>query len=112
MAGANPGTVVTVEVLIEQHVILEVGIGLELLRATVYGTPAAGVPQKNARQAPRQFASHLAQVLSLAGACGKLHGHVAAVVIAIPLQGFDQQIVDWKPDGSSPIRIASEQAKA
>ena len=40
VAGAQPGAVVAVEVLVEEDVVAPVGIGLELLRAAVDGPPA------------------------------------------------------------------------
>src|SRR5690349_20032735 len=41
MAGAEPGAVVAVEVLVEQNVVVPVRIGLELLGAAVDRPPAA-----------------------------------------------------------------------
>ena len=36
---------------------------------------------------------------------------IISVIMVKFLQGFDQQIIDGKPDGAAPIRIAAEQPR-
>ena len=50
MAGAQTGAVVSVEIFIEQYVILPFGIGLEFLRASVHRTTPRLVPQEDPGQ--------------------------------------------------------------
>jgi hypothetical protein len=47
VAGAEPGAIVAVEVLVKEDVIAPVGVGLELLRAAVDGSPAAFTAEKD-----------------------------------------------------------------
>ena len=54
VAGAQPGAVVAVEVLVEQEWSRQCGIGLELLRAAVDGPPAVLVAQEDAGRADRR----------------------------------------------------------
>ncbi len=62
MARAQPCTVVTVEVFVEQHVIPPMGIGLELLRAAVHRTPALLIAQEDPSEPIGDLLAHLEQV--------------------------------------------------
>ena len=62
MAGAQPGTVVAVEVLVKEDVILPMGIGLELLGTTVDGSPAMLVVQEDPCEPVRDLLTHLEEV--------------------------------------------------
>src|SRR6516162_9194486 len=59
MAGAQPGAVVAMEVLVEQDVILPVRIFLEFFRTSINRALAAGVAQEDARQSPGNLFRHL-----------------------------------------------------
>ena len=66
VAGAQPGAVVAVEVLVEQDVVAPVGIGLELLRAAVDGSPAVLVTQEDPGEPVGDLLAHLEEVHHLA----------------------------------------------
>jgi len=51
VAGADPGAVVSVEVLIEQQIVSPVGIALEFFASTEYRPPAGFIAQEDAGQA-------------------------------------------------------------
>ena len=55
MAGAQAGSVITVEVLVELNVIAPVRVFLELLLAAVHGPMALFVLQKNSAEPARDF---------------------------------------------------------
>ena len=51
MVGAQPGTVVAVEILVELQVVVPMRIGLKFFRSTVHRALALCVPEKNGRKA-------------------------------------------------------------
>src|SRR5436190_4208298 len=62
VAGAQPGAVVAMEVFVEEDVIAPMGIGLELLRAAVDGSPPVLIAEKGFGQAIRELLAHLEEV--------------------------------------------------
>src|SRR6476646_1212842 len=103
MAGADSGTVVPVEILVEQNHVAPVRICLKFIRASVYWPTAVGITQKDPRKPARDFGRNLAQVHHLARSCGALNLEAVAKIVMKLLQRFDDQIVEWKPDGTTPI---------
>ena len=69
-----------VEVFVEEDVVAPVGIGLKLLRATVDGTTAVCVTQKDAREARAQLAAHLEEIHQPSRAHRALDLEIVAVV--------------------------------
>src|SRR5271157_5183174 len=61
VTSSQPGAIVAVEVLVEQDVILPVGIFLELLCAPINGSPAILIPHKNLRQSAADLFRHFKQ---------------------------------------------------
>src|SRR5262249_55332404 len=59
VARPQPCPVVTVEVFVEQKVVPPLRVGLELLGASMDGTPASLVAQEDPRQSPRDLLGHL-----------------------------------------------------
>src|SRR5437867_9470162 len=112
MTGANAGAVVAVEVLVKQEQVAPMRVLLEFLHATVDGTPALGIAQENARQPTRQFRRHLPEGYLALGAGWKGYGQAIAVKVVKLLQRLDEQVVDWEPDRSTPVRVATEQPGA
>ena len=62
VAGPKAGAVVSVEVLVEQNVILPVRIGLEFLRASVNRPPARLIAQEDPGQPIGNFPGYLEQI--------------------------------------------------
>ena len=58
MAGAKTGAVISMEVFIEQHQLLPVGICLEFGRAAVHGTPVLAITLEDRGQSFGDFSSH------------------------------------------------------
>src|SRR5690606_21537315 len=104
------GTVVTVEVFVEQDVVAEVRVALELFGAAVDGAESVGVAQEEMGQAPGEFGGGLAKVDPAAGAGGELDFEFVAEVMVVLLQRFDHEVVDRKPDRAAPVGVAAEQA--
>src|SRR5262249_22177596 len=61
VAGAQSGSVVSVEVLVKQDVVAPVRICLELLRTTVYWPSASLISQENLREPAADLLSYLVQ---------------------------------------------------
>ena len=80
VACAQARAVVAIEVLEEEKVVPPMGIGLELLRGAVDGTPAGLVAQENAGQPGGDFAGDFEQVHPNTGAGGTLDLEIVAIV--------------------------------
>src|SRR5688572_741630 len=61
MAGSEAGSVVAIEVLVEQKEIPPVRVFLEFLRSSIHGTSAVGIPQKDASQPTRDLLGDLVE---------------------------------------------------
>src|SRR5262245_44020124 len=80
VAGAEPGAVVAVEILIEQNVIAPVRVGLELLRAAVHRPPPVLVAQEHPAEPLADLFGDLVEIHHVPGAGGTLDLEVVAVV--------------------------------
>ena len=108
MAGAQPGAIVAVEILVEQNVIAEMRIGLKFLRAAKYRPAAMLVAQEKTREPARQLRGDFRQVHLNAGAGGTFHLQFVAEIMMEPLQRFDHQIIHRKPDRPAPVGVSAE----
>ena len=80
VAGSQTRSVIAVEVLEEQDVVLPLGIGLELLRTAIHRPPARFIPQEDSGQTIGDLAGYLEQVHQLARAGGALDFEVVSVI--------------------------------
>src|SRR5579864_3136728 len=78
MARSQARAVVAVEIFVKQRIIAEIRIVLESLRAAEHRPAAAGVAQKQSRQAPRQLGCHIAEVHPPARAARELDLQILA----------------------------------
>src|SRR5215471_7227095 len=108
VAGTEARSVVAVEVLVEEYVGAPQRIFLEHLNPAVDGTPAAGVPEKNAAQPPCELLCDLIEGHLLARSRRALDREVVAVVPVVLVQRANDQSVDRHPDRTSPVRVAAE----
>src|SRR5260370_39898561 len=111
MAGANPAPIIAMKIFVEKNEIAPVRIALKKLSASCYGTAAVRIAKKNVNEPPGNFRGYLPEVGFAAGMRGALHFEIFAVVVVEFLERFHEQIVDRKPDGPAPVRIAAEQAR-
>src|SRR5271157_1255756 len=110
MTGPEARAVIAVEVLVEQDVILPVGIGLEFLRAAVHRTPAGFIPQEDPLQTIGYFMGDLEQVHQFARAGGTLDFEVVTVIEIEREHGADQHHVYRHPYRPTPVGISTEHA--
>src|SRR4051812_38064274 len=85
VTGAEPGTVVPVEVLVEQQQVTPVRVLLERGGAAVYRPPPILVLEKDRFQAPSDLLRHLVQVHPLTRS-GRTLDPEAVAVIRVVLQ--------------------------
>src|SRR5215472_5411260 len=109
MTGAEPRTIVAVEVLVEQNQIAPVRImGVNRVCA-MDGPFAHGRFQKDTRQAARQLRRDFPKCAVDARSGGALDSEFGPVIMVEFLQRFDQQEVGGEPDRTAPVGVASEQ---
>src|SRR5262245_38150807 len=108
MAGAEPGPIVAMEVLVEQNEIAPVRILLEFPGSSINRTPSLSVAQKDAGQAPAQFLSNLIEGHLLPRTGGTFNFEIIPVKGVIVQQCPDNEAIDGNPDGSTPVGVAAE----
>src|ERR1700722_14599753 len=110
MAGPEAGTIVTVEVLEEQDVVLPLWVSLELLRTTVNRATAGFIPQKSAGETMGNFPRYLEEVNQLARAGGALNLEVVSVIRVERQQSPNQHSIHWHPARPVPGGVTAEHA--
>src|SRR5229473_4889746 len=103
MAGAKSGAIVAVEVFVEKDKVFPVRIVLENLKSASDGTAATRIAKENVNEPAGDFSCHLPQVGFLRRMGRTLHLEVLTVIVVKLLQRFDEEIVDGKPDGATPV---------
>src|ERR1700733_12520286 len=108
MARTDAGSIVSMEVLVEQQMILPMGILLEFLDTSEDRATAVLVTQKDAAQPCRDISGNLEKVLLDARTGWAFDLEVIAVVSEVMQQRPDDQGVDRHPDGSPPVLVAAK----
>src|SRR5439155_16344499 len=106
---ADAGTVVAVEVLVEEDHVPPVGVPLELLRPAVDRPASVRAAQEDPGEPPRELAGHLPEIQPCPGTGRALDLEVVAVEVVELLQRLDEEIVHGEPDGAPPVRVATEE---
>src|SRR5215813_12259378 len=108
MARANASTGIAMEVLVKKDETVPVGIVLELRSFSIHRPLALLVAHENLRQPTRKLCRDLPEGHHVPRARWKLNFEVVAQVVVKSLQRFDQEKVDRKPDGTTPVGIPAE----
>ena len=108
MACAEPLPRVAVEVFVEKHKVAPVRIASVYLFTAVDRPYARRARKEEGDKPPRDLPSHFAEVPSGAAPGGKLDLERVPVKVVIPLERFDDEIVQRKPYRSPPIRVSPE----
>src|SRR5262249_24129446 len=107
---AQPLAGVGVEILMEEDEIPVVRIlGVARIPAVTRAT-SRGIGKKQTAQAPSQFARDLFQREIDSGTGGTLHLELVSIIVMVPFERFDEEVVRRKPDRPAPIGVAAEQA--
>src|SRR5262249_60394140 len=109
MARADPGAVVAVEVLVEEHEVAPVRVVLEFLGTAVDRPPPVTSAQKDAGQAAGQLGRDLPEIESVRRARRKRDLQGIAVEVMELLERLDQQVIHGEPDSAAPVRGAAEE---
>src|ERR1700737_2717254 len=75
----------------------------------VAGTSARAVGQKYSDQPSRKLMGHLAKIFQNSRTGRAFDLEIITVKKMVAFKGFKNQVVDWKPDRTSPIGITAEQ---
>src|SRR5262249_13413086 len=110
MAGSESGSVITVEVLVEEHQVAPVRIILKLGGAAIYWTTTIIPAQEDVSQAARYLFCYLEQIHLTTRTGRTLNDKVVAVVGVVLQQRADDQTIDWHPDRPSPVGVAAKHA--
>src|SRR5438067_897565 len=106
---SQPGAVVSMEVLVEEHEIFPIWVGLKQRVAAMRWTASVGIEQEQARETIGELTRHLPKIEKVAGACGTLDLHSLTVVMVIALQRLDDEKVNRKPNWAAPVRVSAKQ---
>src|SRR5271166_3434599 len=90
VARSNSGARIAMEVLMEQHQVAPVGIGLELFEIAEHRPAAFFIAKKNVRHAARQFSRHSPQGHHLSRPGWELNLEIVAQVVMKLLERLDQ----------------------
>src|SRR5580704_11125878 len=110
MAGADASAIIAVKVFIEKNQVAPMGIALKNLGSSRDRAAAVRITQEDVNEAAGNFCGNLPKVAFLGGMCGALHFEILTVVVVELLKRFHQEIIHREPDGTAPVRIASENA--
>src|SRR5689334_15796541 len=102
MGRTQPASGLTVEILVEQDVVLEMRVRLQLVICTKDGPPSLLVAAKNIRQTVPEIISNLFKRQQSAGPDRAFQPKALAIESAELAQAFDNQVVHRNPDRSTP----------
>src|ERR1700688_2865750 len=108
MTGAHPGTGVAVEALVKKKQVAPMRICLKLLQVAEYRSVALFVTKKDVCHPARQLTRDIPQRLHVSRSSRELNFEIVTEIVVEFLQGLDQQKIHRKPNGATPVRIASE----
>src|SRR6187455_830924 len=108
MTGAESLAGITMEVLVERHVVMPVRVMLEEFVLTEHGAAPAVVAHEETREPGGQFVGHLRKCQEASRSGRTLHGERIAVVAGGRGECLDQEKVHRHPDRTSPVGVASE----
>src|SRR5207302_4492004 len=95
----------------KQHEIAPIRIGRIPLLGSVAGPLSCFGRQKDVRQAARKLMRHLREIHLPARADRALDRESLAVKVMVALERLDEEVVQRKPDRSSPVGVAPKEAR-
>src|SRR3954452_10038929 len=105
-SNAPPG--IAVEILVEVNVIPKLEIALQFRIQRVYLPLACRVLQEDAGEPVTKFLGDLIDCEISARARWTFDFEAIPIIVVELLERLDNQKVDWKPNGSAPIRVTPE----
>src|ERR1700736_5184906 len=107
MAGAEAAVGVGGEGFVKQGGAAPMRIVGEPAKLSLPRTPAAGVGDEYARKAGVELARDFEQCFHLARTRRAFDLEILPIVVMVAFQCLDQKIVEGKPDGAAPVRVAA-----
>src|ERR1700761_5183430 len=104
---AQPLPGFAMEVLVEEDVVAEVGVGLELLVAAKCRAAALGIAGKEADQPGAEVVGDFPEVAVVGATRGVWHLEAVAVEVVEALEAADEHKVDGEPDRAAPVGVAA-----
>src|SRR5581483_5345098 len=111
VGGAETGTRLAVEVLVERDQVVPRGVALEEVVASEDRPRSVGALHEDRDEARRELVGHLLERQMPAGASRALDDEVVAEVAVVHPQRLQQEVVDGEPNRSAPVRVAAEEAR-
>jgi hypothetical protein len=104
-------TIVTVEELVEEHIVPEMGITIELRVSTIRSSASIHILSKYVDNAMLDFFRNLVQWHRVTTPSGALDLKVIPIVLVETLKRLDKEEVGCQPDWSTPIGVATKHAR-
>ena len=101
---------ITIEELVVPHVVFPVWIKVQHLVAVVDGSSTVISASKQMLETMLYFFRNMTKMHVVTRACRALHLEGVTIVEMEALTRFNEQEVHGKPDGASPIAVATEKA--
>ena len=108
MRRSQPRTVVAVEVLAEEDVVLPLGIVLKPVDPAEARSATVLADEEERHEATAEILGDLCKRVLLAGAGRVLDGQVVPEEPGVPAQRADDEIVDGERDRPAPVGVAAE----
>src|SRR5262249_3860122 len=108
VAGTEAGSVVAVEVLVEEDVVPPRRIVLKTLDPAEAGAPAVGAADEERDQPFAEVVGDLLQRVLVAGSRRILELELVSEEAGIPRERLDDEEVHGHPDRPAPVRVAAE----
>src|ERR1700730_5799826 len=106
---AAAAAVVAVEILVEQNVVLEMGIDLKLFVGAKNRAPSVRTPQKNPEDPTTQLVGNFIETHHGPGSGRAFERKPIPIKLIEAAEILDQQIIDRHPNRPPPIRVTAEQ---
>lgn len=108
---AKTRTIVTMEVLVKEHVIPEMGITIESRVSAICSSSSIHILSKYVDDAMLDFFCNLVEWHIVTTPSGTLDLEVVPIVLVEALKRLDQEEVGRQPDGSTPIGVTAKHAR-
>lgn len=111
MLGSKASASVGLEELVEENIVLKVGVKVELVIVTVEGSLSSLILSKDVNETMLNLLSNLGKVHVVAGASGALDLETVSVVQVVSLEGLNEQKGGREPNGTSPVGVTAKHGR-
>jgi len=108
VTGPQSATGFAIEVFMEQIQFVPAGVIAVAFVTAVAWAMSVRSGHEQADLAPHQFFCDFSEGHQDTGTGGAFDFEVCSVELVIAFQGLNQQVIEWKPDGSAPVAVPAE----